>query len=202
MSARVRGIIGMSAPCGAMSNFCLRGADVHFDARRRACPAIDVRRSQPELSGITYVVRQVRSSARARNHDDLSVRPREYNLANGGWAQFLWNCFDYRRPAIESAKEGYLLIGAPEQSAALETLRTLCERDERECEALLERSEAEFDEDRYGSPPFFAEFTSRSYSAPASDWEPLFSERGVYEKRLVWLAANEARVRRAMGILD
>jgi hypothetical protein len=127
----------------------------------------------------------------------------EYNLANGGWAQFLWNCFDYWRSAIEGAKEGYLLIGAPEQSAALETLRTLCERDERECEALLERSEAEFDEDRYGSPPFFAEFTSRSYSAPASDWEPLFySERGVYEKRLVWLAANEARVRRAMGILD
>jgi hypothetical protein len=77
----------------------------------------------------------------------------EYNLANGGWAQFLWNCFDYWRSAIEGAKEGYLLIGAPEQSAALETLRTLCERDERECEALLERSEAEFDEDRYGSPP-------------------------------------------------
>jgi hypothetical protein len=50
----------------------------------------------------------------------------EYNLSNGGWAQFLWNCFGYWRDVINAARDGYLLIGAPEQSAALTTLWTLC----------------------------------------------------------------------------
>jgi len=48
----------------------------------------------------------------------------------------------------------------------------------------------------------FAKFTSRSYSAPSNDWEPLFYGEGVYEKRLAWLAANEARLRKAVGMLD
>jgi hypothetical protein len=48
----------------------------------------------------------------------------------------------------------------------------------------------------------FGEFTSRSYSAPSNDWEPLFYDRDVYDKRLAWLAANEARVRKAIGMLD
>lgn len=48
----------------------------------------------------------------------------------------------------------------------------------------------------------FGKFTSRSYSAPSNDWEPLFYDESVYEKRLAWLAANEARVRKALGILD
>ncbi|HXW28927.1 MAG TPA: hypothetical protein VEK55_06140 [Xanthobacteraceae bacterium] len=47
----------------------------------------------------------------------------------------------------------------------------------------------------------FGEFTSRSYSAPPNDWEPLFYGKEVYEKRLAWLAANEARVCKAMGML-
>lgn len=64
----------------------------------------------------------------------------EYNLGNGGWAQFLWNCFDDWREIINVAREGYLLIGAPEQSAALSTLWTLCERDERECREALGQS--------------------------------------------------------------
>jgi len=125
----------------------------------------------------------------------------EYNLGNGGWAQFLWNCFDDRREIINVARDGYLLIGAPEQSAALDTLWTLCERDERECREMLERADAEFKRkgpDAWSS--IFAKFTSRSYSAPPNDWEPLFYDEGVYEKRLVWLAANEARVRAALGL--
>jgi hypothetical protein len=36
----------------------------------------------------------------------------EYNISNGGWAQFLWNCFPHWRAIIAEAKEGYLLIGA------------------------------------------------------------------------------------------
>jgi hypothetical protein len=124
----------------------------------------------------------------------------EYNLGNGGWAQFLWNCFGYWREIVDVAREGYLLIGAREQSEALNMLRTLCERDERECGEMLKRSESEHDEERYGSPPFFGEFTSRSYGAPGNDWERLFYDKAIYEKRLAWLVANEARVCKAVGM--
>ena len=125
----------------------------------------------------------------------------EYNLGNGGWSQFLWNCFGYWRQIINVAEEGYCLIGATEQSAALATLRALCERDERECGETIERSVRE-DDGSTNAPPYFAEFTARSYSAPPNDWEPLFYGEAVYQKRLDWLVANEARVRRALGILD
>jgi hypothetical protein len=125
----------------------------------------------------------------------------EYNLSNGGWAQFLWNCFSYWRQIIDVAKQGYLMIGAPEQSAALETLRTLCARDERECGELLQQSEKEYDGSPEG-PPYFAEFTARSYSAPRNDWEPLFYGDEIYQKRLAWLAENEARIRKAIGLLE
>ena len=114
----------------------------------------------------------------------------EYNISNGGWAQFLWNCFDEWREIIDVARDGYRLIGAPEQSAALTELWTLCERDERECREALEQPEW-----------LFAEFTSRSCSAPGNDWETLFWDKALYEKRAAWLAANEARVRKAMGLI-
>lgn len=113
----------------------------------------------------------------------------EYNISNGGWAQFLWNCFSDWRAIIADAKEGYLLIGAPEQSAALDILYALCERDESECREMIEQ------------PTWlFGEFTSRSYGAPGNDWEELFWDNALYEKRLAWLAANEGRVRAAMGL--
>lgn len=118
----------------------------------------------------------------------------EYNISNGGWAQFLWNCFGEWREIIDIARDGYLLTGAPEQSAALAKLWTLCERDERECREALEQLEKGI--------WLFGEFTSRSYSAPSTGWEELFWDDALYEKRLAWMAANEARLRRAMGMID
>jgi hypothetical protein len=125
----------------------------------------------------------------------------EYNLGNGGWAQFLWNCFRYWRAIIAVAREGYLLIGAPEQSAALDILRTLCERDERECAEAQRKSVEDYDGST-DSHPYFAAFTARSYGAPGNDWERLFWDKAMYEKRLAWLAANEGRVRKALGTLE
>lgn len=122
----------------------------------------------------------------------------EYNICNGGWSQFLWNCFPYWRPVIADAKEGYLLIGAPEQSAALDILYSLCERDEKECAETIEKSMKDR-LDRWGS--YFSEFTSRSGGLADGDrWEELFWGDALYEKRLAWLAANEARVRAALGL--
>jgi hypothetical protein len=126
----------------------------------------------------------------------------EYNLANGGWAQFLWNCFGAWRQFIDTAREGYSLIGGREQSEALEQLLILCERDEHQCEETLEKSERE-DTGLTEDIPYFAEFTKRSYSSPVKEWEKCFwSESGIYQKRLAWLAVNEARVRKAIGVLN
>ncbi|HEX4407492.1 MAG TPA: hypothetical protein VH206_01850 [Xanthobacteraceae bacterium] len=123
----------------------------------------------------------------------------EYNLSNGGWAQFLWNCFDEWRAIIPDAKQGYLLIGAPEQCAALDTLWALCEHDERECGETHERANAAFRKNGQDAwSEIFGKFTSRSYSAPSNDWENLFWDEALYEKRWAWLAANEARVLEAM----
>lgn len=121
----------------------------------------------------------------------------EYNISNGGWAQFLWNCFPYWRAIIADAKEGYLLIGAPEQSAALDILYGLCERDEKECAETIAKSMKDR-LDRWGS--YFSGFTSRSYLATGNEWEELFWDDALYEKRLAWLAANEARVQAALGL--
>jgi hypothetical protein len=121
----------------------------------------------------------------------------EYNISNGGWAQFLWNCFPHWRAIIADAKEGYHLIGAAQQSAALDILYGWCERDEKECAETIEKSKKDR-LSRWGS--YFSAFTSRSYLASANDWEDLFWDKALYEKRLAWLAANETRVRAAMGL--
>jgi hypothetical protein len=118
----------------------------------------------------------------------------EYNISNGGWAQFLWNCFPHWRAIIADAKEGYLLVGTPELSVALDSLHALCERDESECRAAQKQMEA--------GVWLFGEFTSRSYMASSNGWEHLFWDDALYEKRLAWLSANEARVRKALGMPD
>lgn len=117
----------------------------------------------------------------------------EYNVSNGGWSQFLWNCLSNWRAILTTAQEGYALIGATEQANALNTMRQLCEQDEPECLAALERED--------GSMDTFAEFTKRSYLSDANDWESLFWG-DIYAKRLAWLEANESRIRSLVGRLD
>jgi hypothetical protein len=118
----------------------------------------------------------------------------EYNISNGGWAQFLWNCNGCWRQLIDIAHEGYLLIGALEQASALHELRVLCERDATEAEAELASED--------GSLEHASNFTRRSY-AKGPDWERLFwSDSGVYERRLAWLEQNEFRVRQIIGRFD
>lgn len=117
----------------------------------------------------------------------------EYNISNGGWSQFLWNCIGNWRRILDTAEAGYLLIGATEQAEAIKTLRALCARDESKCIAAQENED--------GSMDTFAEFTAPGYVDPKADWEELFWQ-GIYEKRLVWLEENEARIRTIIGRLD
>ena len=121
----------------------------------------------------------------------------EYNIGNGGWSQVLWNCFGCWRKLLEIAAEGYTLIGAPERADALRELYVLCERDEKECEKVIYTDTPSEDTED------FAEFTRRSYGVTGNDWQRLFwFDSGIYEKRLEWLAQNEARIRRAIGELS
>jgi hypothetical protein len=117
----------------------------------------------------------------------------EYNISNGGWSQFLWNCFSNWRALLDTAQQGYYLIGAVEQARALDTMRALCEQDEQECLGALQRED--------GSMDMFAEFTRRSYGNVDNDWESLFWG-DIYEKRQAWLAANEGRIRSLIERLD
>lgn len=117
----------------------------------------------------------------------------EYNISNGGWSQFLWNCFDGWKAILDTAQAGYLLMGAKEQAEALDTLRALCEGDEKECHEAQDRED--------GSMDAFGEYTKRSYAKPGNDWQALFWG-DIYERRLAWLEANESRVRKLTGRLD
>ena len=117
----------------------------------------------------------------------------EYNISNGGWSQFLWNCLSNWRSILDTAQEGYALIGATEQARALDTLRILCEQDEPECLAAMQRED--------GSMDTFAEFTRRSYGKSDNDWESLFWG-DIYETRAAWLNANEGRLRSLIGRID
>jgi uncharacterized protein DUF4375 len=110
----------------------------------------------------------------------------EYNISNGGWSQFLWNCFERWRAILTTAQDGYALIGANEQANALNILRELCERDEADCISAQARED--------GSMSTFAEYTRKSYGNRGNDWEALFWG-DIYEKRLAWLEANESRIR-------
>jgi hypothetical protein len=79
---------------------------------------------------------------------------------------------------------------ASKHAEALDLLAALCERDEAECLAAIHCDDESLDA--------FAEFTRRSYGTNSNEWERLFSA-DIYDKRLAWLEANEARVRAIVG---
>jgi hypothetical protein len=115
----------------------------------------------------------------------------EYNISNGGGAQFLWNCWGCWPQLLDIAQPGYRLIGAHYQANAIDDLRRLCERDDQECEAAMINSVKENNFNYYFEP-----FTSRIITEPGNDWQELFfHDSGAYETRLRWLEDNEALVR-------
>ncbi len=118
----------------------------------------------------------------------------EYNISNGGWAQFLWNCLGSWRSLIQIGIEGYSLIGAHEQAKALLKLQELCERDESECQEMVHKAiQNETD------MSYFSDFTMRTIKREADEWDHLFfSSHGVYDLRIKWLGDNFERIRAAV----
>ena len=119
----------------------------------------------------------------------------EYNISNGGWAQFLWNCFPHWREIIADAKEGYL----SDRARRSRVLHSIAFTPYVSATKGMRRDDREIDKGKR-LDHLFRRFTSRSDPAPASGWEDLFWDKAMYEKRSAWLAANEARVRAAMGL--
>ena len=114
----------------------------------------------------------------------------EYNISNGGWVQFLWNCWGCWPQVLDIAQPGYRLIGAHDQASAIDDLRRICERDDRVCEAAMIASVKENNFKQH-----FESFTSRVITEPGNDWQALFfDDSGAYEKRLRWLEVNEKLV--------
>jgi hypothetical protein len=118
----------------------------------------------------------------------------EYNISNGGWSQFLWNCIYTWRALIETARQGYLLIGARTQAEALDTLYQLCESTEAKCLEALGREDGSMNE--------FSDFTSQSYAKAGDEWQSVFYGSEPYDARLRWLEQNEHRIRRIVGDED
>jgi len=118
----------------------------------------------------------------------------ESNMINGGWAQVLWNCYGSWRQLIETAREGYELVGgAEEQLKALDQLYFHCNCNEQECELAISSED--------GSMENFGRFTERSYVADGNRWEVLlWSGTNVYWKRLAWLEKNESRIKRLLDV--
>ncbi|QDU09413.1 DUF4375 domain-containing protein [Gimesia aquarii] len=118
----------------------------------------------------------------------------EYNIDNGGWSQFLWNCYGTWPRMVEIAADGYELIGARPQREALELLREILAAHEVECASFMRKAAKE-----RGST-IFAEFTKRSYAQPGNDWQDLFYyNSGINELRLAWLAQHATQVRILMS---
>ena len=99
----------------------------------------------------------------------------DYNLTNGGWAQLLWNCYSNWRRLLDICEQGYRLIGAGAQAAAIPALRARLAADEAECAAFMKQADATTFE------MVFADYTARSYGttdAPEESPRPLRTRSG------------------------
>lgn len=113
----------------------------------------------------------------------------EFEIANGGLPQLLWNVFFHWRLVLADSEAGYEMIGALAHSDAIRQFRMLFERHEQECRIYIERciSEGEF--------AHFNRWCDHGSSIMKSDREPLFyTNSGVQEQRLDWMARSEAKL--------
>ena len=122
----------------------------------------------------------------------------EYNIANGGWGQFLWNCLPHWRLMIDIAAKAYPMTGAPRHAEALGDLRRCCLHSEADAMATKRRAIAErnFLVHTY---PLFGEFLDRARAYDDGQWQHVFYGDDAHLALLTWLAANEGLFRRYLG---
>ena len=121
----------------------------------------------------------------------------EYNISNGGWGQFLWNCRGGWRILLRLAEQGYELLDCPEQVRAVKKLRQLCKENEADCDEHL-RLAVEKDDFSY-----FGAFCRLGYPDPlrkGKTWQSAFyqSDGEIRRKRHAWLVANASMIRKAL----
>ena len=115
----------------------------------------------------------------------------EYNISNGGWGQFLWNCRGAWRILLWLAEQGYRELDCPEQVRAVKKLKRLCQENEADCDKY-QRLAVEKDDFSY-----FGAFCERGYG---KKWQSAFyDEHGeIRRKRHAWVVANASMIRRAL----
>ena len=122
----------------------------------------------------------------------------EYNVSNGGWGQFLWNCVAHWRVMLDIAEKAYVLTGAPDHAAIIPELRRCCDHCEADAIASRARAAAERNYLVEGYP-MFGEFLDRARAYDDGNWQTVFYGEQAWHARLRWLAANDGLMRRYLG---
>lgn len=119
----------------------------------------------------------------------ISTDKVEFEIANGGLSQLLWNTFFHWRNLFDDCEAGYRLFQAGKQQAAIQTFRLLFEQYETECKHFIDSCIAENDFS------WFNRWCERAKSSMTLEEERLFySDSGVEELRQKWLDQNKASI--------
>lgn len=113
----------------------------------------------------------------------------ESEIANGGLPQLLWNVFFHWRHVLADCETGYEIIGAMPQCDAVREFRARFEQYEPTCRSYINRcvSEQKFD--------YFNQWCDYGFTVMKAESERLFySDSGVGELRLAWMAKHEKRL--------
>jgi hypothetical protein len=119
----------------------------------------------------------------------------EAEVSNGAWGQLLWNTLPNWRALLQTAVDGYELIGALEHAAAARDLQAKLA----EHEAACSKAQATVtDEDSFSRA--FGKFTSEGYADVEFAAQMTIASSDSDSIRLGWLEANQATVLRDIGV--
>jgi hypothetical protein len=125
----------------------------------------------------------------------LSSDKLEFEVANGGLPQFLWNTFYHWRWVLDDCERGYEMIAAYPQRLAIPEFRKLCDDHERDCRIYIFECVSTKD---------FQKFNDWMASASAtlqSESEKLFySGSGLQDLKQKWFAANQSRIKKLLQL--
>jgi hypothetical protein len=119
----------------------------------------------------------------------------ESEVSNGAWGQLLWNTLPNWQELLETARDGYLLIGANSHASAVDELAVKLGEHAASCAAAqAEVTDAESFNRTFGR------FTAPGYADVKFSAQVTIANSDSDVKRLAWLEANERAVLEAIGV--
>lgn len=119
----------------------------------------------------------------------------ESEVSNGAWGQLLWNTLPNWRELLETARDGYALIGADSHAAAVGQL--VCKLGEHAVACAKAQAEVS-DADSFNRS--FGRFTAPAYADVEFSAQVTIANADSDSRRLAWLEANEQAVLEALGV--